>query len=461
MTAKTCHLHTSFVWLMLSTSLVWAASCKGSTGSGSRGSAQGQPPSQAAREPILETPIVATPTEKKGKSDSAQAMGQVFRKLKESAEALAKNQTELSLKLLLATPPDQKGNRILSPWGLSRALHLVMLGARGDTEAEMARSLFARLPAQEQHAAIHLVNLQVRRAGNNPSATMGLAHRAWVADRFPLSDAFVAQLKKVHGEALGRLGFRGNSSKAMAEINAWVSERTQGKIPSVLTGLSSDTSLLLVSASNFNARWASPFPKGDTRQEPFRTFDGELTVPLMRQTSAFPFVEAEGVRMVSLPCQGKQLSFLLLLPAPGKDAFDAFSKRLDVALLDRLKASMQPKVVRVVMPRFNLRDRRELKSSLGSLGMRRAFTPQADFSGITTSKEPLWIQEIIHEAFVEVNEEGTDTVAGAGTGAGTGAGKAPEPREIRADRPFLFLILHQRTGLVLFMGQVANPTSAK
>lgn len=104
MTAKTCHLHTSFVWLMLSTSLVWAASCKGSTGSGSRGSAQGQPPSQAAREPILETPIVATPTEKKGKSDSAQAMGQVFRKLKESAEALAKNQTELSLKLLLATP---------------------------------------------------------------------------------------------------------------------------------------------------------------------------------------------------------------------------------------------------------------------------------------------------------------------------------------------------------------------
>jgi serpin B len=383
-------------------------------------------------------------------------MGQTFKQLKEAGRAMSGHLNDFSLALGRRVPPDAKGNRLLSPWSASGVLHALMLGARGETEKEMREALGAKLPGQAQHGSLRLLNLRILRAGGSPMATLRMASRAWASDRFPLRADYAKLLGDLQGAELGLLDFKGKNAEALKSINGWVSEATSGKIPQLLKTLSTETRLALASAAYFKGQWASRFPSAGTKVEPFKSFGGEVKAPLMRQKGSFRYAEAEGVQALSLPYQGGQFSMLLLLPAPGKEALESFEGRLDAAQLARLRSTLQPAEVSVFLPRFAHRTRVELKDALGALGMKRAFGREADFSGLSNAKEPLWIDQVTHEVFASVDEQGTE--AAATTAVGVVGGAAPAaPKELRADRPFLFFILHERTGTVLFSGRVGAP----
>lgn len=391
--------------------------------------------------------------------DAGPAMGAGFRHLKQVAAAQSAGLNAFSLALYRQVPADAKGNRFLSPWSVANALQPLLLGARGDTEKEMRLALRATLPGLEPHAGLQILNLRVLRAGGHPGTKLRLACRAWAAERYPIVPAFEAQIRRYYAAELGRLDFAQKNAEALKAINDWISGKTQGRIPKLLETLAVDTRLVLASAVYFLGQWLERFPAAATRPEPFTTFQGKVPAPLMRQVGTFRYVDAEGVKVVSLPYQGKAFSMLILLPAPGKPALEALEGRLDADLLTRLRASLLPTRVSVLLPRFRLRFRAQLRHALQALGMRRAFSGQADFTGITSAKEPFWIDQVIHEAYVDVNEKGTEAAAATAVTSRGGGPPAPLP-ELRADRPFLFVIQHDKSGAVLFVGRVGTPMSA-
>jgi len=238
-----------------------------------------------------------------------------------------------------------------------------------------------------------------------------------------------------------------------------VEQKTQGKIQDliprgVLTAL---TRLVLTNAIYFRARWASVFDERATREEDFTLLEGEkVRVPMMRQTGRFGYAEHPGLKVLELPYVRHELSMVILLPT-APDGLPELEQDLDAEHVDRWLGQVRSERVNVAMPRFTMTSRFRLDKVLQELGMSAAFRPvEADFTGIA-HREDLHIQAVLHQAFVDVNEEGTE--AAAATAVAVAATSAPmgRPKEFRADHPFLFLIRDRRSGCILFIGRLMDP----
>lgn len=352
-------------------------------------------------------------------------------------------------------------NLVASPRSIHTALALTYPAARGATQAAFEATLQQSLPADRFHRAMNTLDVGLSSRGQGAKASDGSPFRLRTTNQLfaqqglKLLPPFLDLLAREYGAGVRTVDY-GNAEVARLGINAWVSDETQKLIPELLPKgiLNRDTVLTLVNAMYFNAAWATPFPKDSTAPGAFTTASGaSVKAQFMNNPQVSVLAGSlNGVELVDLPYDGKEVSMLVLMPPAGKLA--AFEASLDGATLAAHVAALAPTEGSVALPRFEVRSAKKLKEPLTKLGLGIAFAEGADLSGFTGAAN-LFIQEVVHEAVVKTNEAGTE--AAAATAVVIGRDSAPA-FSFRADRAFLFVLRDRATGAALFVGRVANPT---
>jgi serine protease inhibitor len=354
---------------------------------------------------------------------------------------------------------DGRGNLFLSPYSISTALGMTYAGARTQTAEEMARVLHFTLDNDTLHPALGALIKQINgEPGQKRGYQLTTANALWGQKGFPFQSAFLKLTKDSYGAGLNEVDFAGDTEQTRQTINAWVEKQTENKIKDLLVKgiLTADTRLVLTNAIYFKGDWVSQFKKDQTREESFLA-DGErkVKVPFMHQAAAFRCYRADTFQMLELPYVGKDLSMVVLLPKK-LDGLADLEKTLTLDKLNTWLSHLRGIDVELTLPKFKLTAAFELEKVLPGMGMRLAFTEGADFSGLYASGEKRYIKNVIHKAFVEVSEEGT--TAAAATAVSEGGESAPETAVFKADHPFLFLIRDKRSGSILFLGRLVDPT---
>ncbi|MBL0058248.1 MAG: serpin family protein [Elusimicrobia bacterium] len=314
------------------------------------------------------------------------------------------------------------GNVFFSPYSLSAALAMTSAGARGETLTEI-NTVF-HFPPVGPHAGFH--RLDGALGGTDRPYELNIANRIWLRKGAAFQPEFLKTLADDYGAGAELLDFGQAPEPSRLTINHWVSDRTKTKIPELLPEgtIDSITQTVLTNAVYFKGTWEKAFEKTDTQPTPFHGSDGTtFPVDLMRQTSRFPYAEDEWVQALEMPYRGGDLSLVVLLPKEGKTLGDV-EKRLNPGQLETWVAGLQNHEVEVFFPKFTSRFRRNLPPDLKSLGIRRAFDPdRADFSGVRPLRpdEPIFISHVFHEAFLQVDEEGTEATAATAVVMGVGA----------------------------------------
>lgn len=356
----------------------------------------------------------------------------------------------------------EEGNLFLSPYSISAALAMTLEGAAGQTAAQMEEVL--RL-SQEDAAAVFAEldrRLTPPRAGTEAAAfRLRIANALWVREGLALRERFAQVLSSAYGAGFAELDFHAGD-QARAAINDWVGEQTEQRIRELIPSgyLTPDTGLVLTNAVYFQAAWESAFPRNATAPETFTTGDGRrVRVPMMRSVDIYSYVESEGTQVLELPYRGGALSMLIVLPE-ARDGLPALEGQLSPHRLAAWSAALEPTQVTLRLPRFRFSGSHDLTALLQAAGMTAAFRfDQADFSGIAPDEEdPLFISAVLHEAFVAVDEDGTEAAAATAVLMKLGCAVTAATATVTADHPFLFLIRHRATGCVLFMGRVDDPS---
>jgi serpin B len=286
-----------------------------------------------------------------------------------------------------------------------------------------------------------------------------VANSAWVERGFPIKQDYRKLLEGDAGATFETVDFATASEAARRKINAWVDEKTNHKIRELLSPgtVDSSTRLVLANAIYFKGRWREPFSKRATKYAPFhRPGQADVNVPLMHLDHAFRYLETESYQAVEIPYEKSPYAMVVWLPRK-VDGLAKLEREWTADRAGKSLANLATVDVDLYLPRFRVEGSLSLAESLGALGMGEAFTPSADFSGI--SDEPLWISAVVHRALVEVDEEGTEAAAATAIVAPTAAPVEQEPvkKVFRADHPFLFAIRHSGTGQIMFLGRVETP----
>lgn len=347
------------------------------------------------------------------------------------------------------------GNLFVSPFSISAALAMTQAGAHGETLAEMEKVLHLGGGAAT-HAAFGELIKELTASARKSEYQLAIANALWGQQGFPFKQDFLDLTKRYYGAGLRQVDFR-QPDQARKTINRWVEEQTRDKIKDLLQpgNVTPMTRLVLTNAVYFKDSWVHPFNKAATQDETFYAPGQEMKAPLMKQRERFPYYEGDGLQAVELPYRGR-LSMVVVLPTK-RDGLAELEGRLSAEKLGTWTKGMRPREGDVALPRFKINDRIELAPVLESMGMRQAFGGKADFSGMTTS-EKLFIDQVIHQTFVAVDEQGTEAAAATAVGMRAMAAPIPtEPFKFRADHPFVFLIRDPQSGTVLFMGRVEKP----
>lgn len=365
---------------------------------------------------------------------------------------------------------ERDGNLVFSPYSISSALAMTYAGARGMTEEEMAAALRWSLMRDELHAAFNKLDLELESRGSaTPRPELGdgeplqlsIANSVWGQADFDFIQEFLDTLALHYGAGLRTVDFINDPEGARQAINDWISDETQGRIEDLIPPDAIDdlTRMVLANAIYFKASWLEKFDPEDTADGTFHLPDGsETTVPMMRQEwLRTGYAEVDGVQAVEIPYYPGDTSFVLMLPPEG--GFEDFEETLDAGTIDAILDGMSAADVDLTMPKFEFESPIDLKEPLKALGMELAFNPdRADFTGIADVRpQNLYISDALHKAFIAVDEEGTE--AAASTAVIVSDESAYPRAEVKADRPFVFLIRDNATGAVLFMGRVVDPSS--
>jgi serpin B len=357
---------------------------------------------------------------------------------------------------------EEEGNLFYSPYSISLALAMTYAGARGETAQQMADTLRFLLEQERLHPAFNWLDAELASRGEGAEGKDGegfrlnIVNAIWGQKDYEFLSDFLDVLAENYGAGLRILDFINETEKSRVTINDWVSDQTEGRIEDLIPqgALDEWTRLVLTNAIYFNAAWAYPFDEEITADGPFYLLNGgQVIVPMMRQTESFGYTEGEGYQAVELLYDGGELSMVILLPEAGN--FEAFEETLNAQQVDAIISGLQPTEVALTMPKFEFDSEFSLKDTLAGMGMPIAFSSSADFSGMTGNPE-LFISDVIHKAFVAVDEAGTE--AAAATAVIIKLTAVPEPPvEVTMDRPFIFLVRDIETGAVLFVGRVLNP----
>ena len=346
-------------------------------------------------------------------------------------------------------------NLFFSPYSISSALAMTYSGAKGATRQQMSEVLgfYSDNPthARGYHSLQkHLDSL------NREELQLNMANSLWCQQDYDFQRDFLDINRDYFSAAIRQVNFKSQYQKVRKHINQWVEEQTNQKIKDLIDQgvLDRMTRMVLVNAIYFNGKWEHPFSEDQTRQDTFYpTATQEIKVPFMNQSIWVPYHEEQLYKAVEIPYSNGELSMLILLPARHADMSELESK-MNGAFYENLTDSMRRQKVNLTIPRFKLQAKYQLNDPLRQMGMTSAFDGEADFSGMTGDKD-LYISEVVHQSFVEVNEEGTE--AAAATGVVMRKTSVLASKSLKADHPFLFMIRDQKTHAILFMGKMQNP----
>lgn len=359
-----------------------------------------------------------------------------------------------------------EGNVFFSPYSVWTALAMTSAGARGETARQMTAVLGLPdapfwTPAQlheECWVTGKVMNAVGARADGVYEAAV--ANRLWGAKGYAFRPEFLGLLETAYGAGTEEADFAGDLDGARRAINAWAGRETRGRIADLVgpDALRADARLVLASTIWFRGPWARPFDPADTGPGPFYVAAGrEVRVPFMWQTfEECQYAEVGDVRLVELPYKG-WVRMVVLLPKAA-DGLAALEQGLSEERVREYLKALRSREVRVGLPKFRLESSLRLASTLAGMGMPLAFdAEQADLGGIAGGAEPLFIADVIHRAWIDTNETGTEAAAATAVEARPAEDVAP-PLLLRADHPFVFLIHHVCTNQILFLGRVADPS---
>lgn len=365
---------------------------------------------------------------------------------------------------LLSTQQD--GNLFFSPYSISLALSMTLAGAAGNTEQEMAQVLHYDLPQNQIHTQINgldqsLYIIPEWLKDQESSFQLNVANALWGQSDYAFKTTFLDLLAESYGAGMQLVDFKTANEKARIMINDWVEDQTEEKIKDLIPqgALNELTRLVLTNAIYFNAAWQDEFVKDLTKPADF--FVNEKTivsVPMMEIHNNYRFIKSNDVQMVEIPYLNSRYSMVLLMPLSSD--LSEFGQGLDPDSLTQAFEDFQNGQLILKMPKFKFDSSFSVSSALQDLGMISPFSPtDADFSGMyEPGSDPLFISNVIHKAFVAVDEEGTEAAAATAViMEATSAMPEEEPVLMVFDHPFIFLIRDSESGLILFMGNMINP----
>ena len=355
----------------------------------------------------------------------------------------------------------ENGNLILSPFSISLALAMTYAGARGETESQMAEALHF-LPQDQLHSAFNALDLALEKTPANldkdqEPMNLNIANAVWSEQTFPFQEEFLDIIALNYGAGVHLADFINQAEPARKEINNWVSDQTKDKINDLLPkdSVGPDTRMVLVNAIYFKADWLIQFDANSTGDTPFYLIDGtEVTAKMMQEGMYIPYTQGNGYQAVELAYAGETAAMDIIVPDEGN--FEAFESSFNKQTLNEILNGMQPTSVSLGVPKFEFTKDFGLSDALKELGMSDAFDiGLADFSGMTGDKD-LFIGNVIHKAFVAVDEEGTEAAAATAVIMETTSAPMYDV-SLQVDRPFLFIIRNTVSGQILFIGRVMNP----
>jgi serpin B len=376
--------------------------------------------------------------------------------------ALVNGNSAFAFALYQQLKKNSAGNLFYSPYSISTALAMTYAGAIGDTGKQMGSALHFTLPQTQLHAAFNQLALDLAFRGQNEKGvngknfTLNIANALWGQQELTIQPAFLNILAQDYGAGLNLLDFKNSPEPSRVTINNWVSDQTNSRIKDLLPqgSINPGTRLVLTNAIYFDAAWQSPFTKDSTHNGTFNLLDGAtVSVPIMSHEAGYSYVKGDSYQAVEMPYRGNEIAMDIIVPDAGK--FTSFESAMTADKVTGILGSLKSSFLVLSLPKFQFDSSFSLKDTLSALGMPVAFTDKADFSGIT-GKPDLFLSDVVHKAFVAVDEAGTEAAAATGV---IMAGAAMPQNSLTIDRPFIFLIRDIPTGAILFVGRVLNPAS--
>ncbi len=351
---------------------------------------------------------------------------------------------------------DPEQNQLFSPWSLSQAVAMTYAGARKATEQQIESVMHFHLPQEQLHPAFKAIEREMseNRQSEPGDFRLTTANAMWIQQDFPILDSYLNATIPYYNAAVRQVNFL-QPEETRRLINLWGSDQTEERIRELIPSgvINGETALVLTNAVCFKAAWKTPFRQHGRYQGEFQLLDGSrVTTLMMAQTALLSCSEQPNLQVVELPYKDDRFSMVFLLPA--HVAFESFLMELNTERLSSLLDDLKPTNISLEVPPFNSNSNFLLKETLQEMGMIDAFR-EADFSGITGDKE-LFIRDVCHGAFINVDENGTE--AAAGTAVVVERKSAPRPGvRIALNRPFIYLIRDNATGTILFLGHIVNP----
>lgn len=348
-------------------------------------------------------------------------------------------------------------NLFYSPYSISLALAMTYGGARNQTDEQMAQTLNFPLPQETLHPAFNTLDLTLLGYGEGGEAfQLNVANAIWAQQDYEFLQSFLDLLAENYGAGLNTLDFAGDPEGSAETINNWVSDQTEERITDLIApDMLAFVRLILTNAIYFKGQWALAFEEAATQDESFTLLDGNsVTVPMMSQIEGFRYAQEDGYQAISMSYLGAPVSMIIVLPEEGQ--FVEVESMISAEFVDDLVANWVFRSVALSMPKFTYESEFSLTEILSAMGMPIAFSRDADFSGMTGSPE-LFISDVVHKAFVAVDEAGTEAAAATAVIMAESAAMIDDPVEMNIDRPFFYLIRDDDTGTILFAGRVLDP----
>ena len=344
------------------------------------------------------------------------------------------------------------GNVFFSPYSISTALAMTYEGAKGETSNQMRDVL--NYPEDDLTRQSNFARIQNILNKQDKEYKLHTANALWLQKDYSFLDSYLDVTQDYYYAEQNELDFMNKNSEAVDTINGWVEDKTEDKIKDIISELSPDTRLVLTNAIYFKGDWLKEFDKDDTLGKPFITDSGVTSVDMMYQKEDFNYAETDELQILEMDYKGEELSMMVLLP---KENYSLSDVEINNGNVESWSSSLVEEEVHVYFPKFEFDTKYGMVNTLNRMGMVDAFIPnQADFSGMEGSRE-LYIGNVIHQAYVKVDEKGTE--AAAATVVGMVGSSMPSENQIifNADHEFVFLIKEKSTGQILFLGKVVNP----
>ena len=372
----------------------------------------------------------------------------------EKVSAVVNANNEFAFDLYSKYKDEKEGNIFFSPYSISTAMAMTYEGARGQT-------------AKEIQSVFHFPEESIRRPGfarlyneinkKDKEYQLSTANALWAQEDYKFLDEYFSTIKRYYDGDVTNLDFIKETEKSRVTINKWVEDKTKNKIKDLLPKnprvIREDTRLVLTNAIYFKGDWVLQFDKKKTREADFKVSpEKTVKVQMMGLTgdkAKFNYAETEELQILEMPYEGDELSMLVILPRENLESIDINNEKLN-----ELRGMLSERKISVYMPKFKFETKYFMEKDLIEMGMPTAFSMGADLSGMTGNMD-LFIDKVIHQAFVEVNEERTEAAAAT---AVIVALKSSISDYFMADHPFMFIIQQKDTGNILFMGRVVDPS---